>query len=330
MSLRLIHVVLPAEASERLLAEREGVEVVSRWVQPLPPDMELVSVFVRTEYTEKILDELHDHFGARPGFRAVLLPVEATVPRLEQPEPPPAGASEPERLPARISREELLNDLHDGIQLSWVFVVTAVLSAIVAAIGLVRDNVAVLIGAMVIAPLLTPNAALALATTLGDLKLARDALRTNAAGSALALLTAIGIGLFLPFDPYGPELLGRTQIGFGEIILALAAGISGALAYTTGIASGLIGVMVAVALMPPTVAAGLLLGAGEFGLAGGAFLLLAANVICVNLSGVCTFAAQGIRPRNWWAADRARRARRAAMAVWATLLAILVVVLLAA
>lgn len=332
MSLRLINVVLPAQTVDELVAAEDGVEILSRWVQPLTPETELVSLFVRTEHTEPILDRLQERFGWQKDFRVVLLPVEATLPRIEEapPEPetpvPPPEPAKP-TLPARISREELLTDLNDGIRVSAVFVVMAALSAIVAAIGLTRDNVAALIGAMVIAPLLTPNAALALAATLGDFPLGRRALTANVAGSGVALLMAVAIGFLLPFDPKGYELSSRTAIGLGDVALALAAGVAGALAYTTGVASGLIGVMVAVALVPPIVAAGLLLGAGEFALAGGAFLLLAANVICINLAGVVTFLVQGIRPRAWWEADRARRASLTAAAVWAALLALLVGVL---
>ena len=333
MSLRLINVALPKNACDDFLAGQDGVEILSRWAQPLTSETELVSLFVRTEHSERILDRLQERFGSQDGFRVLLLPVEATLPRIEEPQPEPEPVVSPTEdpppsLPKRISREELLNDLNDGIQLSSVFVVMAALSAIVAAIGLIRDNVAVLIGAMVIAPLLTPNAALALAATLGDFQLARRALTAIVVGSGVALLVAVGIGFSITFDPHGYELASRTGIGLGEIALALAAGIAGALAYTTGIASGLIGVMVAVALVPPIVASGLLLGAGEFRMAGGAFLLLTANIICINLSGVVTFFLQGIRPRAWWEADRAKKASLIAAIMWSSLLVLLIGVLL--
>jgi uncharacterized membrane protein len=86
--------------------------------------------------------------------------------------------------------------------------------------------------------------------------------------------------------------------------------------------------MVAVALLPPLVTFGMLLGAGKLSLARGALLLTAANVICVNLAGVATFVAQGVRPRTWWEADRARRATRNATLVWLLLLLGLAAILL--
>ena len=86
----------------------------------------------------------------------------------------------------------------------------------------------------------------------------------------------------------------------------------------------LIGVMVAVALLPPLVTCGLLLGSGRPGLALGALALFLMNLICVNLAGVTTFLLQGIRPANWWEKDRAVKATRIAIGLWVALLAVLV------
>ena len=290
-------------------------------------------MFVRTENSEPILDRLQERFGSLSGFRALLIQVEATLPPIAPAEPArdiDTKSAKPEIpvLPGRLSREELLNDLQDGMQLSVVYLVMAGLSAIVAAIGLMRNNVAILIGAMVMAPLLTPNVALALATTLGDLELARRALKTNIVGTAVVFALAVVIGALMAVDPNGPELLSRTRLGIGDIVLALAAGIAGTLSYTTGVASGLIGVMVAVALVPPIVAVGLLVGAGQFALAFGAFLLLATNIICVNLAAVVTFLLRGIRPRTWWEADRAKRSSLIAATMWSLILAALVGIVL--
>jgi uncharacterized membrane protein len=86
----------------------------------------------------------------------------------------------------------------------------------------------------------------------------------------------------------------------------------------------LIGVMVAVALLPPLVTSGLLLGGGQPALAMGALSLFMVNLICVNLAGVMTFLVQGIRPATWWEKDRAAKAVRVAVGLWMALLAALV------
>ena len=140
---------------------------------------------------------------------------------------------------------------------------------------------------------------------------------------ATALVIAVLAGVLLPVDPTVSEIAGRTDVSLGDIVLALAAGAAGTLAFTQGLSAAVIGVMVAVALLPPIVAAGLLVGAGEMALSYGAFLLAAVNVTCVNLAGVVTFLAQRVRPRTWWEAERATRAAKVAVASWIGMLLLL-------
>lgn len=85
--------------------------------------------------------------------------------------------------------------------------------------------------------------------------------------------------------------------------------------------------MVAVALVPPLVTSGMLLGSGYPAKGFDAFLLVVINMICINLAGVATFLVQGIRPINWWEAARAKKAARMTLLVWSTLLAALVLLL---
>ena len=198
-----------------------------------------------------------------------------------------------------------------------------VLATVVAAIGLTRDNTAAVIGAMVVAPLLGPNMALALGLTLGDGMLVRASLRTAGVGVALAFATAFVLGFGLGVDPAIPELQLRTEVGFSDMLLAVAAGAAGTLAYGTGAPTYLVGVMVAVALLPPTVASGLFLGGGYVHQASGALLLVAVNAVAVVFSAMITFLATGMRPRAWWEKERASASARRAAAVLGILLAAL-------
>lgn len=152
------------------------------------------------------------------------------------------------------------------------------LSTVVAAIGLIENNVAVVIGAMVIAPLLGPNLALSLGISLGDLALMKKAVFTSAAGVSLAFALSALMGLVLPLEEYSDELMARTDVGVSSAILALASGAAAALSLTTGLSSVLVGVMVAVALLPPAATLGIMVGQGERDLALGAGLLLMVNI----------------------------------------------------
>jgi uncharacterized membrane protein len=86
--------------------------------------------------------------------------------------------------------------------------------------------------------------------------------------------------------------------------------------------------MVAVALVPPLVSAGLLAGSGHTALALQALVLVLTNVVCINLSGVLTFLAQRVRPRTWWEEKKARKATQRAITLWVVFLVVLIVVIL--
>jgi uncharacterized membrane protein len=82
--------------------------------------------------------------------------------------------------------------------------------------------------------------------------------------------------------------------------------------------------MVAVALLPPAATMGIMIGHGELQLAAGAALLLAVNVVCVNVAGVSVFALKGVRPRTWLEQQKARQSVVLNLVVWGLSLAALV------
>lgn len=326
MPLRLVQAVLPPDAQRSIDDLAGQLEPDRLWTRTLDDDRRALSLLVEADRAEEITDALAAAHGAAPGFRLVVLPVEATLPRID---PDQDDAPSPKRFgTARISRDELLEDVAAGARLTPVFLAMVALSAIVAAVGLIRDQAAVVIGAMVIAPLLGPNVALSLATILGDVPLLRRALRVNLVGIAVAVALGLLLGLLLDLDPRTPQLALRSQVGLSDLALALASGAAGTLAFTSGLPATLVGVMVAVALLPPTMAFGLLAGAGHLRDAGHAATLLLANIICVNLAGTLTFALTGVRPRTWWEAGRARRSTIRAVVLWLLLLAGLIALLM--
>jgi uncharacterized membrane protein len=79
--------------------------------------------------------------------------------------------------------------------------------------------------------------------------------------------------------------------------------------------------------LPPLVAAGLLYGAQQWVDATGALLLCMVNIVSINLTSILTFIFQGIQPREWWEAKKARKSVKIAVAVWITLLLLLAVLI---
>ncbi|HMB92805.1 MAG TPA: TIGR00341 family protein [Rhodothermales bacterium] len=326
MALRQVDVYLPPDRVEPPHLEAHN-DVLGCWMVELEDGQHLLRVLLDTGDTEALITWLDEEIGLENECRVVLSSVEATVPHPpDKSETPEESAAKKAPL-ARVSRDELYQDVIDAIDVSKIFHIFVFLSTVVAAGGMLRNNVAVVIGAMVIAPLLGPNIALALGTTLGDTSLLRRALWVNITGVILALVLSVLIGLLFTIDPTTPELFARTRVHLSDIVLALAAGAAGALSFTRGMAESLIGVMVAVALLPPLVALGILMGAGYWLAATGALLLVLTNVVCVNLSAVTTFFIQGIRPMRWYEEARAKKATRLAIALWVGLLIVLAIVI---
>lgn len=285
---------------------RSGAEGDAQWMRLLVDDHQI----------QAVLDTLQGVLGAQPGARILVMPVDVALPR-------PTEGKETKN-PAITAREALYSEVEKNARPDVNFFVLVALSTVVAAIGLIENNVAVVIGAMVIAPLLGPNLALAFGAALGDLPLMRKSLKTTAAGIGLAVGLSVVIGVIWPFDLASPELLSRTDAQLDSVALALASGAAAVLSLTTGLPSVLVGVMVAVALLPPATTLGLMLGRGQADLATGAALLLAVNIVCLNLASKIVFLVRGIRPRTWWEKAQAKRAMTIYLVVWVVTLFVLV------
>ncbi|MCM0753926.1 TIGR00341 family protein [Desulfovibrio aminophilus] len=333
MALRSIEVVAPRSDKGTVLDSLGGHASSGEytyWVYPVEDETDVcIRIVLDVKDSENVLDKLATLFTWTENYRIIVYPVEATLPRLEGASAKEPEAEAPRDDPAgsksvnRISREELYADILDMAQLNRIFVVLTVCATLVAIIGLWRDNVAVIIGAMVLAPLLGPNVGLSLATTLGDIDLGKRSLATLAVSVCLVLGISLAAGLLFGLPERSEELAARAVIDYPDVLLALVAGAAGIISVTLGGALALVGVMVALALLPPLTACGLYAGAGDGASAVGAAMLFVANLIGLNLSGVVTFLAQGIRPINWWERERARALTVRMVLLWAILLVFL-------
>jgi len=285
-------------------------------------ERKVVRILVKPEQRQIILDALQGILSTSLSARVVVIPIEATLPREEEPEKKTKIISA-----AETTREELYNSIGKNAHLNRTYLLLIFLSTVVVAIGLLKDNVAVVIGAMVIAPLLGPNLALALGTALGDTDLMWKAFKTGLAGMSLALVLSILIGIFWPLNVESRELLARTYVGLDSAVLAMASGAAAVISLTSGIPSILVGVMVAVALLPPAATMGLMLGAGQTDLAYGAAFLLAVNIVAINLSAKLAFLIQGIKPRTWLEKKKAKQSMLSYIIIWVLTLAALLFVI---
>jgi len=321
MSLRLVEVIVAdhqTESARTLL----GPYCARVWQESVPDGREKFSCVVRPRHLEALLSDLHHAFAETPGFSAVVQRIDALLPALQTSVKAlplePTERRAPTKLERflsrdRMSTDEIYDDVVDAVAISPTYLVTVFLSAIIAALGMRSGQTAVVIGAMVIAPLLSPTLALAMSATVGDWRLGLRALRTLGAGGALVLVSTILLGLMVEIDPEVPELYNRTIVHLADIALALASGAAGVLAFNRGASASLVGVMIAVALVPPLSAAGLYLGAGDLELSVRALFLFANNLVCINIAGIVTFLLQGLPPKRW-------RITAAILAVWLVVL----------
>ncbi len=319
--MKYVEVVCDTGHVDTVSAIAEQLELTDFRLGTLDDDgLQQMRILVPDNKIQKTLDKLQQALETQPNERIVVMPIEVSLPKLSD------GERREEDL-ATASREMLYNGVEKNSHLDTGFLLLVILSTIVAAVGLIKDNVAVIIGAMVIAPLLGPNLALGLGTALGDVSLMVKSIFTTLVGIAIAVVMSIVIGFVWPTDTFSPELTSRTEVGLDSVALALASGAAAALSLTTGLSSVLVGVMVAVALLPPAATLGIMLGYGRIDLALGAALLLAINIVCVNLACNIVFLTKGISPRTWWKKEKAKIHMRSYVMMWLGTLLILILIM---
>lgn len=329
MSLRLIEIRAEKDQEEKIREVLEEYKVEGVHCLPLEKKVLLIRGVLLSEEAEPIFDTLDPdkHSGIHQVF---LSNVEAVIPKIEREEEEEKEKAEPVQEEeknqinlgrfVRISKEELRNDVQGSSKLTLNFILLFVLSAIVAGIGILKENTAIVIGAMVIAPFLGPNVALAFGTTVGDLKMVRNSLRTAVVGTLIAFAISVVWGVI---DTGVRDIQHDIFIEYRDIALALTCGFAGVLSLMMGQATSLVGVMVAAALLPPLMRAGLFLGGQLWFPALNSFLIYMANIICVNIAGILTFYLAGIRPKFWWEEKTARKHRVRALLIWTGMLLLL-------
>jgi uncharacterized hydrophobic protein (TIGR00271 family) len=216
-------------------------------------------------------------------------------------------------LPALSTEEQLevRRELGRGAQPGINFFVLIVLSCLIAALGLLLNSPAVVIGAMLVAPLMSPIMALSLGLVLGDLRMIRFSVEAIIKGVAMAVVIAAFLGLLTPLKTITDEMLARGQPTLLDMGVALASGMAGAYAMTRkDVSAALPGVAIAAALMPPLATAGLSISMGNAHVAGGAFLLFLTNTAAISLAAGVVFLMLGIHPQRWGAESRRQLRQR--------------------
>lgn len=172
------------------------------------------------------------------------------------------------------------------------------LSGAIATLGLALDATAVVIGAMLIAPLLGPVLGLGMALAVGDGRLAAQTALTVLLGVVGVVALAALLTLLLPFRDITPEIAARTRPTTLDLAIAVASGLAGAvvtLSREQRLSASIPGVAIAVALIPPLGVAGFGIGTGwQWPLIRGSLLLFGANLGGIVLSAMLAFLLVGM------------------------------------
>jgi uncharacterized hydrophobic protein (TIGR00271 family) len=180
------------------------------------------------------------------------------------------------------------------------FTVLLLLATVIATYGVITNSTATVIGAMIIAPLMTPIMATAAATILGSPTRAFKSLQLVVLGVAAVILLSLLLTFFVPdiFVSYSsnPQITSRVSPSLLDLIIALAAGAAGAFAIgRKEIADSLAGVAIAISLVPPLCVVGISLANGHIVQAGGAFLLFLTNFFAILVAGSTVYSLMGLQ-----------------------------------
>lgn len=308
--MRKIEIIIPKEkvketkeALDKLFYEYHIIEGVGEKVQGENGIEEkggeaLLIIFTDVSGSRNTLDDLKRLGISTTHGRINILPILGLI-------PPPLKRPEKRPRIQLLSFEELMQIIEPATHPDLLYITFCILSAIIAALGLIYNNVAVIVGSMVIAPLLGPIIGTSL-TVVSDRRILRRSLITEFIGLIIAVLIGIALGFLSTSIPHFntgelsyagrlSEMFVRTKATFADIGLGIASGIAAGLCFITGVATALVGVAVAASLMPPAANVGLLLAMGEPNLALGSLVILLINIFCINLTCTITFFIAGIK-----------------------------------
>ena len=200
-------------------------------------------------------------------------------------------------------RGEVRLGLRETAQPDFEYFVLVVLSSMIATLGLLTNSGAVIIGAMLVAPLMSPIIGLGLGSLVGDEKLLKYAVSAILRGAVIAILISIlltWLNNALPFvtmQELPVEVLSRTSPSPIDLLIALAGGLAAAFALAQpSLSAALPGVAIATALMPPLGVVGIGIAMGRWEVAGGAFLLFITNAVTIAFASMLVFFTLGFSP----------------------------------
>ncbi|MBE9141962.1 DUF389 domain-containing protein [Planktothrix mougeotii] len=189
---------------------------------------------------------------------------------------------------------QMRQDLMAESRPSFNYMILVITACLIATFGLLSNSTAVIIGAMLVAPIMLPLRGLAFGILENDQELSRSGIISIVVGTIVALILSITLGKIVGIEDFGSEVLARTEPNLIDLgIAVVAGGLSGFTKVEKGISDAVAGTAIAVALMPPLCVIGLTLSQGFYDLSYGATLLYLTNLIGIALACMIVFVLAG-------------------------------------
>jgi uncharacterized hydrophobic protein (TIGR00271 family) len=193
--------------------------------------------------------------------------------------------------------QDLFKVLRESSLISTPFMVMMILSTLIATFGLFANSSPVIIGAMILAPVISPIVSFSMGMVRYDVPMLKESFITITAGTLVSLAFAAIVSLIIPLKVLTPEIEARLSPTLLDMGIAVSSGIAAAYAHSNeGIAKSLAGVAIAVALVPPLAVSGIGIGWWDWDVFSGAILLYATNLAGIILFGGLTFLLLGFAP----------------------------------
>ena len=193
-------------------------------------------------------------------------------------------------------RIDLFDRLQVGARWNIDFMMMMCLSTAIASLGLIQNSTAVVIGAMVVAPLMTPLIGAGLGLVQGNTIFFRDSIKAMGFGIGAALLISLVLGFVVPMEELTPELLARGGPTIIDLGVAFLSGAAAAYAVARpSLLGALAGVAIAAALVPPLATVGISFAEGVWEVSEGAAILFATNLVAIILGAAFIYRRLGIQ-----------------------------------
>jgi uncharacterized hydrophobic protein (TIGR00341 family) len=291
----------------------EGEELVKRLTEIISPSQiklikssssDVIQIVAPSTRTGVILDHLYKLGIGHINERITISDINATI--------PPMRSRKQDRFLRRASIEELTQYVTKLADLNFTYISLTILSVVLAAIGLIKNDLVTVIASMIIAPMLGPLIGISFGALTNRKEILKEGLKAVIISIALSVFIGALIGFIYDLSSVEPSefIIARGQASLIDLVIAIASGLTAGILFVSGGSIALVGVAAAAALIPVIVNTGIAFGMGEWTIAYGSFILFITNITCVILGCMIIFWLRNVEPQEVVEKAKAKKTQR--------------------